>query len=50
MKPRINITVDGTVLKRFRKACKSDGAKISTKIESLMLDYVRRYRFNILKV
>jgi len=50
MKARINITVDKTILKRFKKACKSDGAKVSTKVESLMLDYVRRYRFNILKV
>jgi len=50
MKRRILITVDPKILKRFRKACKSDGAKVSTKIESLMLDYVRRYKFNFLKV
>jgi len=50
MKSRITITVSKEVLKRFRKACKEDGAKVSTKIESLMADYVRRYKFNFLKV
>ncbi len=50
MKTRLTVTVDKDILKRFKKACKSDGAKVSTKVESLLLDYVRRYKFNILRV
>ncbi len=50
MKTRLTITVDKEILKKFRKACKDDGSKISTKTEKLMSDYVTRYRFNILKV
>ena len=38
------------VLRKFRKACKADGAKISTKVERLISDYIARNKFNILKV
>jgi len=50
MKTRINITVDKIILKKFKKACKDDGAKVSAKIERFMADYVLKYKFNFLKV
>ena len=50
MKTHINITIDNAVLKQFKRACKKDGAKVSTKIESLVRDYIARFRFNILRV
>ncbi len=50
MKIRVNISVDKDVFKKFKKACKDDGAKVSSKLERLMSYYVTKYRFNILKV
>jgi len=50
MKTRLTITVNKEILKKFKKACKDDGAKVSTKVERLISDYIARNKFNILKV
>lgn len=44
MKEKITITIDEEVLKEFRKVCKEEGFKMSTKIEKLIENFIKSQR------
>mgnify|MGYP001561328479 CR=1 FL=1 len=42
MKTKITITIEKEVLKKFREICDKEGYKISTKIEKLVGEFLRK--------
>jgi len=42
MKTKLTITIDKNVLSKFRETCQKYGYKMSTKIESLIKEFVDR--------
>lgn len=42
MKIRLTITIDEKILKEFRKICEKEGYKMSTKIERLIEEFIKR--------
>ena len=42
MKTKMTITIDDSVLKKFREMCQKHGYKMSTKIESLVKEFIGR--------
>jgi metal-responsive CopG/Arc/MetJ family transcriptional regulator len=42
MKIRLTITIDEKILEKFRKICEREGYKISTKIEKLVEEFIRK--------
>ncbi len=42
MKTRLTITIDKNILNRFKEICKKEGYKISTKVERLIEEFIKR--------
>lgn len=42
MKTKITITIDKKILHRFREICQDEGFKMSTKIEKLVEEFIKR--------
>lgn len=42
MKTKLTITIDEDLLKKFRKTCQEYGYKMSTKIERLIKDFMKK--------
>lgn len=42
MKTRLTITIEESTLEDFRKLCKKEGFKMSTKIERLVEDFIEK--------
>tara|TARA_Y100000310_G_scaffold345591_1_gene466999 strand:+ start:1364 stop:1600 length:237 start_codon:yes stop_codon:yes gene_type:complete len=41
-KERVNFTIDGNIINQFRKSCNTNDIKMSTKIETLIKDYLKK--------
>lgn len=42
MKTKLTITISAEVLEEFKKICKKEGYKVSTKIERLVEEFVKK--------
>ncbi|MFH0973534.1 MAG: hypothetical protein V1817_01970 [Candidatus Micrarchaeota archaeon] len=42
MKEKLTITIDRGILKRFKDLCKKEGFKVSTKIEKLVEEFIKK--------
>lgn len=41
-KERVNFTIDEDLMTRFRERCRKDGIKMSTRVESLIREFLDR--------
>ena len=42
MKTKLTITIDKEILDKFRQICKNEGYKVSTKIDRLVEEFVKK--------
>ena len=42
MKTKLTITIDEKILKEFRNTCEKEGFKMSTKIEKLVEEFIKK--------